>query len=72
MSEERHFSPEHAETLKGIFVRLSDFMHEKGIEQIAGIGPTATPFVRAIAVPQLIYTLTGQIIGESYGCFWHC
>ncbi len=49
MNEEWHFSPENAKMLRSTFIRLSDFMHEKGIEQIVGVGPSATPYIRAIA-----------------------
>ncbi|MFH0713174.1 MAG: hypothetical protein V1722_01445 [Candidatus Micrarchaeota archaeon] len=44
-----HFSEKSTRTLGRMLVRLSDFMHKKGIKQIVGIGPTATPYVRAIA-----------------------
>ncbi len=49
MSEERHFSPEHAEKLRNIFTRLSDFIAEHKLEQIVGVGPSASPYARALA-----------------------
>ncbi len=46
---DRHFSLEHTEKLRHIFTRLSDFIAENKLEQIVGVGPSASPYVRALA-----------------------